>query len=86
MGSEPELPAEGLDLERVVGDYERELLLAALKRTGGVRKEAARLLNVTFRSLRYRLAKLGVDDGEGGRGIDDADKVDEMDDTPRRND
>jgi hypothetical protein len=26
-----------------------------------VRKEAARLLHITFRSLRYRLAKLGVD-------------------------
>jgi hypothetical protein len=26
-----------------------------------VRKTAAKLLNISFRSLRYRLAKLGVD-------------------------
>ena len=58
---EIDLPPEGIDLEQVMGDYERELLNAALRRTGGVRKEAARLLGVTFRSLRYRLAKLGID-------------------------
>ncbi|MEO7328236.1 MAG: helix-turn-helix domain-containing protein, partial [Minicystis sp.] len=29
----------------------------ALARTGGVRKSAAKLLGVTFRSLRYRLVK-----------------------------
>jgi two-component system response regulator PilR (NtrC family) len=68
---ETELPPEGIDLERVVGDYERELLLAALRRTGGVRKEAAHLLGVTFRSLRYRLAKLGVDVGPGDKGDED---------------
>ena len=60
----PELPAEGLDLERVMADFERELLTKALARTGGVRKEAAKLLGVSFRSLRYRLAKLGMSGGE----------------------
>jgi len=33
----------------------------ALTRASGGRKEAARLLHITFRSLRYRLAKLGID-------------------------
>ncbi len=56
-----ELPADGVDLDRVLADYEREIVLRALKQTNGVRKEAARLLKVTFRSLRYRLAKLGID-------------------------
>jgi two-component system response regulator PilR (NtrC family) len=56
-----ELPPEGVDLDRVLADHERELVLQALKQTNGVRKEAARLLKVTFRSLRYRLAKLGID-------------------------
>ena len=44
----------------MVGDYERAIITKALERAGGVRKEAARLLGITFRSLRYRLAKLGV--------------------------
>jgi two-component system response regulator PilR (NtrC family) len=65
-----EFPVEGLDLERVVGDFERDLLVKALARASGVRKEAARLLGISFRSLRYRLAKLGVAgadaDGEPG--------------------
>jgi two-component system, NtrC family, response regulator PilR len=55
-----DLPAEGFDLERVVSDYERALIDKALQRTQGVRKEAAKLLGISFRSLRYRLAKLGV--------------------------
>jgi two-component system response regulator PilR (NtrC family) len=61
--SDTSLPPEGVDLERVLGDVEREYLMLALARTGGVRKEAARLLNVTFRSIRYRLAKHGIDPG-----------------------
>jgi two-component system response regulator PilR (NtrC family) len=55
-----DVPPEGVDLERMVGDYERAIIVKALERAGGVRKEAARLLGITFRSLRYRLAKLGV--------------------------
>ena len=61
-------PDEGVDLERVVADYERELIAKALERTKGVRKAAAKLLGISFRSLRYRLAKLGFDqpgDGDG---------------------
>lgn len=56
-----ELPQEGCDLESVLGELERRLLLAALERTGGVRKHAAALLGVTFRSMRYRLKKHGLD-------------------------
>jgi two-component system, NtrC family, response regulator PilR len=33
-----------------------------------VRKEAARLLGVTFRSLRYRLQKLGIESGSAVDG------------------
>jgi two-component system response regulator PilR (NtrC family) len=56
-----DFPADGLDLDRVLADYEREIVMKALAQADGVRKEAARLLHITFRSLRYRLAKLGVD-------------------------
>ncbi|HPG27936.1 MAG TPA: sigma-54 dependent transcriptional regulator, partial [Myxococcota bacterium] len=60
---EPRISQDGVDLERMVADYERSLLLEALSLTGGVKKKAARLLGITFRSFRYRLEKLGVDDG-----------------------
>jgi two-component system response regulator PilR (NtrC family) len=56
-----QFPAEGVDLERLVGEYEREWVMRALEQTGGVRKRAATLLGISFRSLRYRLAKLGID-------------------------
>jgi two-component system response regulator PilR (NtrC family) len=36
------------------------MLEQALARAGGVKTEAARLLSLTFRSLRYRLAKFGI--------------------------
>jgi two-component system response regulator PilR (NtrC family) len=52
-----DLPLEGCALDDVLGEVERRLLLQALARTGGVRKAAAKLLGVTFRSMRYRLAK-----------------------------
>ena len=58
-----ELPAGGVDLEDLVGDLEKRLLLEALRRSGGVRKEAAKLLRISFRSIRYRLDKYGIDDG-----------------------
>lgn len=41
--------------------FERELILEALKITNNNRTAAAQLLGVTFRSLRYRLMRLGID-------------------------
>ncbi|MFZ5786763.1 MAG: helix-turn-helix domain-containing protein, partial [Acidobacteriota bacterium] len=58
-----ELPPDGLDLDATLAEQERRLILAALERSGGVRTRAAELLGVTFRSLRYRLRKLGLDTG-----------------------
>ena len=40
---------------------ERGLLAEALGMTGGVKKRAAQLLSISFRSFRYRLEKLGLD-------------------------
>jgi two-component system, NtrC family, response regulator PilR len=57
-----EVPSEGCDLEAILGEVERRLLVSALDRTGGVRKHAADLLGITFRSIRYRLKKHGFDD------------------------
>jgi two-component system response regulator PilR (NtrC family) len=55
-----QIPDDGMDLERHLEDYERTILIKALEKTNGNRTEAARLLRVSFRSMRYRLSKLGV--------------------------
>jgi two-component system, NtrC family, response regulator PilR len=58
-----EIPNEGIDLEKMVEDLERTLLLKALDKTKGVKKKAAELLNINFRSMRYRLEKYGLNHG-----------------------
>lgn len=67
-----QLPEAGLALDDVLNELERRLLLQALARTEGNRTEAARLLRITFRSLRYRLKKQGLahpsDDDAGPNG------------------
>jgi two-component system, NtrC family, response regulator PilR len=55
-----ELPEAGMDLQAHLDAIERGVLEQALVRSGGVKTEAARLLSLTFRSLRYRLAKYGI--------------------------
>lgn len=52
---------EGVSLDAVVDRLEKELLLKALERAGGNRTEAAKLLNISFRSMRYRLDKHGIE-------------------------
>ncbi len=59
------LPEAGCNLDEVVQEVERRLITEALERAGGVRTAAAGLLGVSFRSLRYRLQKLGFA-GPGG--------------------
>ncbi len=66
-----EFPADGVDLDRLVSDYERGWVLRALEQTGGVRKRAAVLLGISFRSLRYRLEKLGIDKGDGDEHLEE---------------
>lgn len=53
------LPAEGL--ESYLENIEKELLLKALDLTHWNRTLAAKKLGMSFRSLRYRLKKLGLD-------------------------
>jgi len=60
------IPSEGVDLDELMNDYERGLLLEALEQTRGIKKRAAQLLGITFRSFRYRLEKLGLDERESG--------------------
>jgi two-component system response regulator PilR (NtrC family) len=56
------LPPPGTTLDDLMNRFERDLLMAALAKAGGVKKRAAQLLGITFRSFRYRLEKLGLDD------------------------
>jgi two-component system response regulator PilR (NtrC family) len=62
-GIDIEIPNEGIDLEKMVEDVERTLLLKALDKTKGIKKRAAELLHINFRSMRYRLEKYGLNHG-----------------------
>ena len=61
VGAPSEFPPEGVDLDALVSDFERSWVVRALEKTGGVRKRAAQLLGISFRSMRYRLDKLGLE-------------------------
>ncbi len=52
-----DIPDSGLDLEQLLGNTEKRLLQKALQKAGGVKTDAARLLNISFRSFRHRLRK-----------------------------
>ncbi len=54
-----DIPDEGLDLEALLSATEQTLLQKALKKSGGVKTEAAKLLGLSFRSFRHRLHKYG---------------------------
>lgn len=64
LAEDMEIPDEGLDLEGMVERLERNLLLKALLKSRGVRKNAAELLGISFRSIRYRLDKYGINEDE----------------------
>lgn len=57
----PDFSKGPINLDQILGDIEKTYLLSALSHTGGIKKKAAQLLGITFRSIRYRLAKLGVE-------------------------
>ena len=52
------------DLQGQLDQLERQLILDALQATGFNRTAAARVLGVTFRSLRYRIERLGIEVGD----------------------
>jgi len=51
---------EGIELDKVMADIEREYMLKAMEMAHGSKQEAAELLGINMRSLRYRLDKLGL--------------------------
>jgi len=56
-----------LDLEGELARIETKYLLQALEASGGLKKQAAELLGLNFRSFRYRLKKYGM----AGEGLGD---------------
>jgi two-component system response regulator PilR (NtrC family) len=51
---------EGIDLDKVIGQIEKELIIKAIHAANGVKKRAAKLLGITFRSMRYRVEKYNL--------------------------
>ena len=60
--SETPLPAGRLPLQDHLDQVEKQVILDALQKTRFNRTAAARLLGVTFRSLRYRMERLGLNE------------------------
>ena len=58
------IPDQGMDLEERLEEVETGYLREALSATGGNMTEAARLLGMSYRSMRYRVQKLRVRDAE----------------------
>ena len=59
--SSPLLPAQGMDLEQYLLNQERNYIRQALERCNWNLTEAAKMLGMTFRSIRYRVAKLNIE-------------------------
>ncbi|HVR76641.1 MAG TPA: sigma-54 dependent transcriptional regulator [Planctomycetota bacterium] len=56
----PIIPPEGIRLEHEIESFERFYLREALRMTGGNLTSAAKLLGMTYRSIRYRVKKLKI--------------------------
>ena len=55
------LPDEDLSIKKAEDAMERELIRKALARTGGNRTQAAKILEISHRSLLYKLKEFGID-------------------------
>ena len=60
QGAEISLPEEGVDFYEIVSNFEKELLLNALRKTGGVKKSAATLLKLNRTTLVEKLRRFNI--------------------------
>ncbi len=58
------LEQQGVSLDHWLSECEKKLISEALQRESGNVTKAAKRLGITFRSLRYRLQKLGMKEGD----------------------
>ncbi len=59
-----DMQAKGLSLDAQLERIEQSLIEEALAQTGGNATQAAKLLGISFRSMRYRMEKLGLKEGK----------------------
>ena len=57
------VPEEGLSLSNAVNEYEKQLIIDALERTGWVKNRAAKLLNMNRTTLVEKIKKQGIEKG-----------------------
>ena len=57
------IPDEGIHLNDILARYEKNWIKKSLEKSNGSKTRAAELLHITFDSLRYRIEKLGLDEG-----------------------
>lgn len=61
----------GGNLDESLAAYEKSIILRALAEAGGVKKKAADLLGINYRSFRHRLYKYGLNDPNERLSLDD---------------
>jgi two-component system response regulator PilR (NtrC family) len=59
LGCLPDIGDGTFDLEKLLEQIEKDYLAKALEKSHGVKTEAAKILNLSFRSFRHRLHKYG---------------------------
>ena len=59
------IPDEGLNFTSLVSQLERELILRCLEKTGGNKRQAARLLNLSRTTFIDKLHRLNLERGSG---------------------
>ena len=59
--STPEMEPGAIPLDTYMDNIEKDALIKALEQTRYNKTAAAKLLGITFRALRYRLKKLGLE-------------------------
>jgi transcriptional regulator with GAF, ATPase, and Fis domain len=64
-----DVPKEG-DIDQRLQELEKELIIAALKRAGGVQVAAAKILGIKERSLWHRIKKFDIDISEFKRSAE----------------
>ena len=54
------LPPENLSLKQAIASLEQQYIHAALQQTGGNRVQAAKILEISLRSLHYKIKDYGI--------------------------
>ncbi len=57
----PELPPDGMNLDKFLEEVEKHYIIEALLRAKGNKQRAGELLGINLRSIRYRISKYGLE-------------------------